>query len=205
MRKPAVFLDRDGVLTREKSYVLRREDLEIFPYVEECIAQIHQKGYWAIVITNQSAVGRGMLAESELLKMNEMLYARIGVDGIFYCPHWDVEGTFCNCRKPRTGLIEKAMEEFDIDLEESFFVGDRASDIETGKNMGIRTVLLESGYGSGRLEKEIEADLVLSDLQEFVRDNLKPAKILQESYKVLEKESDIKYVKNEIPVKVKKL
>lgn len=176
MRKPAIFLDRDGVLTREKSYILRKEDMEIFPYAEECIARIHKKGYWAIVITNQSAVGRGMLAESELLEMNEILRSRTGVDGIFYCPHWDAGGTSCNCRKPRTGLIEKAMQEFDIDLEGSFFVGDRTSDIETGKNMGIRTVLLESGYGSERLEKKIKADMVLDNLQEFVKDKLKPAK-----------------------------
>lgn len=169
MRKPAIFLDRDGVLTREKSYVLRKEDLEIFPYAGECIAQIHKKGYWAIVITNQSAVGRGMLAESELLEMNEILRRQTGVDGVFYCPHWDAKGTSCNCRKPRTGLVRKAMEEFDIDLEGSFFVGDRASDIETGKNLGISTVLLESGYGSGRLEKQIEADLICSDLREFMK------------------------------------
>lgn len=169
MRKPAVFLDRDGVLTREKSYILRREELEIFSYARECVAQIHKKGYWAIVITNQSAVGRGMLEESELLKMNEMLRTETGVDEIFYCPHWDAKGTVCNCRKPRTGLIEKAMQEFDIELEGSFFVGDRASDIETGKNMGIHTVLLESGYGRGRLEKEIEADFSCFDLKEFIK------------------------------------
>lgn len=171
MSKPAIFLDRDGVLTREKSYILKKEEMEIFPYAKQCIDQIHEKGYWAIVITNQSAVGRGMLAESELLQMNEILCAETGVDGIFYCPHWSANGYICNCRKPRTGLIERAMREFNIDLHGSFFVGDRASDIETGKNMGIGTVLLESGYGSRRLEKKIEADYIFKDLEEFVERN----------------------------------
>ena len=73
MKKPAVFLDRDGVITTEKSYVLKLSELETFPYSKAAIDMIHEKGYWAIVITNQSAVGRGMLPEDELKRMNEFL------------------------------------------------------------------------------------------------------------------------------------
>ena len=168
MKKPAVFLDRDGVLTREKSYVLRKEELEIFDFARECVEKIHKAGYFAIVITNQSAVGRGMLAEEELEKMNQLLQRKTGVDAVFYCPHWSPSGIVCNCRKPRTGMIEKAMDCFPIDLTNSYFVGERASDIETGRNVGIRTVLLESGYGTKRLEKEVAPDEVYKDLPAFV-------------------------------------
>lgn len=170
MIKPAIFLDRDGVLTKEKGYVLRKEDMEIFEYAKECIQKIHNSGYWAIVITNQSAVGRGMLEESELQAMNQMLKQEIGVDDIFYCPHWNVQNINCGCRKPQIGLIQEAMKHYEIDLIKSYFVGDRASDIETGKNAGIRTVLLESGYGTARLEKKIKADYVYDNLLEFVKE-----------------------------------
>lgn len=169
MIRPAVFLDRDGVLTKEKGYVLHREELEIFPYVKECVERIHKRGYWAIVITNQSAVGRGMLDESELCAMNRVLQNETGVDDIFYCPHWSREGNVCDCRKPQTGMIKKATSKRKIDLTRSFFVGDRASDIETGNNAGVRTVLLESGYGTKRLEKEVQPDFICSDLMEFVQ------------------------------------
>ena len=172
MKKPAVFLDRDGVITTEKSYVLKLNDLEIFPYAEEAVRVIHEKGYWAIVITNQSAVGRGMLQEDELKRMNDLLIQSTGVDAVFYCPHWSANGTICSCRKPQTGLIEQAMKQFEIDSDNSYFVGDRASDIECGQNMGIRTVMLESGYGSNRLEKVIVPDYSYADLKEFAEKQL---------------------------------
>ena len=172
MKKPAVFLDRDGVITTEKSYVLKLSELETFPYSKAAIDMIHEKGYWAIVITNQSAVGRGMLPEDDLKRMNEFLQDATGVDAVFYCPHWSEKGTICNCRKPQTGLIQRAMEQYDIDLDKSYFVGDRASDIECGQNMGIKTVLLESGYGTKRLEKNIMADYTYADLMEFVKREL---------------------------------
>lgn len=172
MKKPAVFLDRDGVITTEKSYILKLSDLEIFPYAEEAVRVIHEKGYWAIVITNQSAVGRGMLQEDELKRMNDLLMKSTGVDAVFDCPHWSAQGTICSCRKPQTGLIERAMKQFDIDLNNSYFVGDRASDIECGQNMGIRTVLLESGYGTEKLEKLVKPDYVYNDLMQFACDCL---------------------------------
>ena len=143
MEKPAVFLDRDGVLTKEKGYVLRKEELEIFCDAQECVQKIHKAGYFAIVITNQSAVGRGLLMEEELKAMNNLLIEMTGVDAVFYCPHWIQDGKVCNCRKPQIGLIKSASEQFPINIKKSYFVGDRASDIETGKNAGIKTVLLE--------------------------------------------------------------
>jgi histidinol-phosphate phosphatase family domain/HAD-superfamily hydrolase, subfamily IIIA len=173
-KRPAVFLDRDGVLTREKSYVISVKELEIFSYTAECIRQIHQKGYYAIVITNQSGVARGFFTEEDLTEMNDYLLTETGVDAIYYCPHHpngkiEKYKRVCDCRKPRTGLIEAAAKDFAIDISMSWLVGDRAGDILAGKGVGIRTILLESGYGMAGLEEEVEPDYVLDDLRAVVK------------------------------------
>ncbi len=172
--KPAVFLDRDGVLTEELSYICSADNLILFPFVKKCIDKIHKKGFYAIVITNQSGIARGMFSQKEMSEMNRLLKEESGVDAIYYCPH-HIEGKIkkyavqCHCRKPEPGLIEQACRDFDIDLQESYMVGDRASDILTGKRAGLKTVLLESGYGTKNLEFKIEADYVFQDLKEFVQ------------------------------------
>ncbi len=169
-KRPAVFLDRDGVLTEERSYITSVDNLRIFPYVAECIKQIHQRGYLAVVITNQSGVARGLLTEDALREMNAYLMGQTGVDAVFYCPHHP-EGKVsryakaCQCRKPETGLFEKACREHDIDMTNSYMVGDRASDILAGQRAGLKTVLLESGYGTKGLEREVKPDYVFEDLR----------------------------------------
>jgi D,D-heptose 1,7-bisphosphate phosphatase len=173
-RKPAVFLDRDGELTEEKGYVTSREELVIFPYVRDCICQIHEKGYYAIVVTNQSAVARGLITEDALLEMNRYLADETNVDAVYYCPHLEtgiIAGyqKICSCRKPQTGMIEKACRDFPIDLKHSCMVGDRASDIMLGKNAGIKTVLLESGYGTKRLESDVTPDYQFEDLRDLIK------------------------------------
>lgn len=170
IKKPAVFLDRDGVLTEERGYIASVKDLFIFPYVRECIQKMHMKGYLAIVITNQSGIARGLFTEAELQKMNEYLIQNTGVDAIYYCPHHE-QGSMiqyrrsCNCRKPKTGLIERACADFDIDRKKSYMVGDRASDIIAGQKMEMKTILLESGYGTKRLEQSVAPDYILVDLR----------------------------------------
>lgn len=171
-RKPAIFLDRDGVITKEKSYVTKLEDLEIFPYAKDCITKIKEAGYYAIVITNQSAIARGILEEQTLLYMNQYLIEQIGIDAIYYCPHYpkgkiSKYSITCHCRKPDVGLIEKACKEFSIDLKQSYLVGDRESDILAGQKIGIKTVLVESGYGSSSLQNAIP-NMICSNLQNAV-------------------------------------
>lgn len=167
--KPAVFLDRDGVLTKEKSYIADIADLEIFSYTKQCIQDIKQKGYWTIVITNQSAVAKGILSEEMLCQMNDYLQQETGVDAIYYCPHHPNAKVAqyqkqCDCRKPGTGMFQQAMQEFLIDKERSYMIGDRATDILAGEKMGLTTVLLESGYGTEQLEFDVKPDYVLEDL-----------------------------------------
>lgn len=171
--RPCVFLDRDGVLNEERSYITELCQLAIFPYVKKCIQAIHRKGYLAIVISNQSGIARGILKVSELEKMNDYLREQTEVDGIYCCPHLpsgrDVGYAIeCECRKPKTGLIGRACREHGIDLSRSIMVGDRASDILTGKKAGIKTVLLESGYGTRRLEADVEPDYIMGDLRDIL-------------------------------------
>ncbi|MDE7323998.1 MAG: HAD family hydrolase [Lachnospiraceae bacterium] len=177
---PVVFLDRDGVLAVEKSYVRSREDLEIFPYAGECVKTIHEKGYLAIVVTNQSGVARGYFTEAQLQEMNRYLMQETGVDAVYYCPHHE-KGVVrkyacqCQCRKPAAGMIWQACRDFDIDMADignSYMVGDRASDIQLGQNAGLTTVLLESGYGTQRLEQQITPSHICMDLADFTRNIL---------------------------------
>lgn len=164
-----MFLDRDGVLVEERSYVLKKEELNIFPYTYSCVQKIKEMGYYAICISNQSAVGRGMMTFADLQDINSFLKIKTGIDAVYCCPHyWKDNIPICNCRKPRIGLFEQAMRDFQIDLSASYMVGDRAGDILSGKRMGLKTVLLESGYGSARLEQEVTPDFRMKDLQEFV-------------------------------------
>lgn len=173
-KKPAVFLDRDGVLTEEKSYITSIQELNLFPYTEECIKNMHEKGYYAIVITNQSGVARGLFTEDVLKEMNEYLKRVTGVDAVYYCPHHP-DGSVrlyrqrCKCRKPEIGLFEQACADFNIDMDKSYMVGDRAGDIIAGQKAGLKTVLLESGYGLKRLEADVTPDYVFDDLRNVLQ------------------------------------
>ena len=178
MKRPAVFLDRDGVLTVENMTITPPDKTEIFPYAKDCVDRIHELGYLAIVITNQEGVAKGIFSIDELIRLNEQLIDVTGVDDIFFCPHHP-EGTvreytcICDCRKPKTGLIRKAEEKYGIDPDRSYMVGDRAGDILAGKNAGLKTVLVDSGYGISRLEEPVEADYHCDDLRDFVSGILK--------------------------------
>lgn len=173
-KRPAVFLDRDGVLNEEKGYITSIKSMHIFAYTAECVRQIHERGYYAIVITNQSGVARGLFTEVQLREMNNYLMSQTGVDAVYYCPHHP-EGRVerykkvCCCRKPQIGLFEAASHKFNIDMEHSYMVGDRAGDIIAGQNAGVRTILLESGYGTTRLERDVSPDYVLEDLRDVIK------------------------------------
>lgn len=173
-KKPAVFLDRDGVLTEEKGYLRTVGDLKIFPYAAECVRQIQKRGFYAVVVTNQGGIAKGLFTEVTLREMNDYLIEKTGVDAIYYCPHHPqgMIGRYtkqCHCRKPDTGMIETACRELVIDLQRSYMVGDRACDILMGQNAGIKTVLLESGYGTAGLEEKVVPDYVCNDLRDVIQ------------------------------------
>ncbi len=172
-KKPAFFLDRDGVLATEKSYITSIEDLVIFPFTKECITRIHEAGYLAIMITNQSAVARGMMTEERLIEINQYLMDQTGIDAAYYCPHFldsslppSKYNVVCNCRKPETGMVERALAEQPVTAEGSYFVGDREKDIVTGKKMRMKTIFVKTGHSYD--ECKVEPDYLFDNLKEAV-------------------------------------
>jgi D-glycero-D-manno-heptose 1,7-bisphosphate phosphatase len=150
--KPAVFLDRDGVLNEDRGYVHRWEDFSFLPGVIEALRQLQHKGYLLVVITNQSAVARGLCAEADVLALHERMRAFLrerGIElaGIYHCPHHP-QGSVsdyaiaCACRKPEPGMILRAAQAHGIDLSRSLLVGDKISDLEAGRAAGIPSLYL---------------------------------------------------------------
>jgi len=155
INRPAAFLDRDGVLVRDTEYVFRLEDLEILPDVPQALRLLHDQGYLLIVITNQAGVARGYFTIEDLETFHAELQKRLedqlgfGLDGIYYCPHHPLGEVMeyameCSCRKPGTGMIQKAAQDFAIDWERSVMIGDRASDIECGFRAGVAGIQIQS-------------------------------------------------------------
>ncbi len=155
MRK-AVFLDRDGPLIEEVGYLSRIEEFRLLPRVGEAIRLLNHHQLKAIVVTNQSGVARGYFPESLVQVIHrklEGLLKREGahLDGIYYCPHHPDEQ--CECRKPATGLVKKAVEDLGINCSQSYVVGDRGIDIELAYGVGAKGILVLSGYGKGEWEE----------------------------------------------------
>jgi len=153
-RRPAVFLDRDGTVTEEVGYLNHVSRFRLLAGIGEAIGRLNQASVPVIVVTNQSGVGRGYFPEQlvrdvhERLKM-ELLKVGARLDAVYYCPH--VSADECNCRKPRTGMLEQAARELRLDLKSSFVVGDRHSDVELAHRVGARSILVRTGYGEGEL------------------------------------------------------
>ena len=147
----AVFLDRDGVLTRERQdYIKTPEELEVLPGIEVPLREIQKRGFRIVIITNQSVIGRGLTSHHEMSRIHEKLrleLARSGcsVDGIYYCPHRPDEG--CDCRKPAPGLILKAAKELGIDVGRSWMIGDKEMDLEAARRAGCRSIRVATNRG----------------------------------------------------------
>ena len=153
-----IFLDRDGTLNEEVNYLYRREELILFDGVPEALKLFKEHGYRLVVVTNQAGVARGYYGEEDVVKlhryMNDLLRPRgAEIDAFYYCPHHPEHGIggyaiFCHCRKPETGLFEMAERRFAVDKARSWMIGDKMSDILAGKNYGVHTALVGTGYGA---------------------------------------------------------
>jgi len=145
----AVFLDRDGTLNADSAgYIKSVDEFHLFDFTGEALAILTRLGYKNIVITNQSALGRKMLTVDEIEAIHanlkqELQKAGAVLDDIYYCPHLPEDN--CGCRKPKTANVEKAVAEHNIDITESFFIGDSDKDIQTGAEMRLRTILVQTG------------------------------------------------------------
>lgn len=154
--KPAIFLDRDGVINKDNGYVSQRDDFEFIEGAIEACIEFQKKGYLLVVITNQSGIARGLFSEDQFNTLTEwmdwsMADRGVDLDGIYYCPHHSEEGQGeykidCECRKPKPGMLMNAIEDLNIDVEASILIGDKVSDLQAGIAAGVKTnYLVRSG------------------------------------------------------------
>ena len=172
-RKPwAVFLDRDGTLVRNAHHPVRPEQLTPYPGAGEALRTLRRAGARLVVVSNQSAVARGLLDEAGLRRLDRHLKALLRAEGVrldatFYCPHHpDFTGP-CRCRKPAPGMVRDGLRATGADPGRSWIVGDTAADLEAGRAMGLRTVLVLTGHGRrdrARVLRAGLADFVVRDL-----------------------------------------
>lgn len=159
MSSRALFLDRDGTLVHASHYPSRPEQLRLYDDIGPALRQLQQQhDFRLIVITNQAGIARGYFTEADLQRMHDYLTGQLAtlgvrVDGIYHCPHHPdgvVEGLSmrCECRKPQPGMLLRAAQELDLDLEHSWFVGDILDDVEAGNRANCRTVLVDLGTES---------------------------------------------------------
>ncbi|MDO4978956.1 MAG: HAD-IIIA family hydrolase [Candidatus Saccharibacteria bacterium] len=170
-KQRAIFIDRDGTINEHIGFVRSADDIKILPGVAEAIKKINESGRLAIVITNQPVIARGEVTEEELWMMHNKIETLLGeegayLDGIYYCPHHPDKGFVgeipelkieCDCRKPKPGLILRAAENFNIDLNNSWMIGDSENDVLAGKNAGCKTglVALDKSYGEDIKEESL--------------------------------------------------
>ena len=174
--KPAIFLDRDGTLNEGVGYVSHPSRFTLFPWTVEAIRAIRDEGFLAVMITNQSGIGRGYFSEEMLRGVHgdfQRLLEAAGtaLDGIYYCPHRPDEG--CECRKPKPGMLLRASKELGCDLSRSWMVGDNESDLKTAWSVGARAALVRTGDGEGNLGYQARSwlrqpDLVAANLHRAV-------------------------------------
>ena len=167
-RKKAVFLDRDGTICEEKNYLSDPDELELFSFAAEAIKLFRESGYLVIIITNQSGIGRGYFNEDDLDRISQKMFDQLDsegarIDAIYYCPHAPEDN--CDCRKPKTKMIKNACKDFPIDLANSWIIGDKAIDIQTGINAGTKSALVLTGYGKSEIDKcRDTTNLIAEDL-----------------------------------------
>jgi len=162
VKRPAVFIDRDGTINEQMGYINHMSRFILLPGVSEAIRLLNENDFFAIIVSNQSGVARGYFPIDLVYELHASLKASLKeeeavIDGIFFCPHYP-RGIVpdytceCDCRKPKTGLIDQACESFDIDMSRSYMIGDRHLDIELAHRLDLSGIMVKTGYGMGEIE-----------------------------------------------------
>jgi len=174
--RPAIFLDRDGTIIEDVDYPRCLEDVRLIPGSAEALRDLQQAGFLLIVLTNQSGIARGLLDENRLAELHahlQELLSKVGshIDAFYHCPHHPSEGAppyraDCDCRKPKPGLLRRALAEWSIDLARSYVLGDSPRDLEIARGLPCRRILVRTGKGAAfELAGELGgADRVCDDL-----------------------------------------
>jgi D-glycero-D-manno-heptose 1,7-bisphosphate phosphatase len=177
--RPAVFIDRDGTLTEEVGYVNHPSRLRLLPQSGAAVRRLNQAGIAVVVVTNQAGIARGYFSPEVLAAVNATLVSQLKdegahLDGVYVCPHHPTEGEapyrlVCDCRKPKPGLLLRAASDLGLDLGRSTLVGDKGSDLVAARAVGVRAVLVLTGYGLGEWEYRrsalpVQPDHVADDL-----------------------------------------
>lgn len=181
--QPAIFLDRDGVIIDDVNYLATPDQVRFIPGSIEAIASLNRAGWPVIVVTNQAGVARGYFPQQAVVRVHRHIADQLAemsarIDAFYYCPHHpegEVEAyrLACRCRKPRPGMLRRAANEHGLDLDRSWLIGDRVSDLEAGAAVGARTILVRTGYGAaadtaGLDRTKLNLELVAADLADAV-------------------------------------
>ena len=172
--RPAVFIDRDGTIIAEKSYLDDPAGVELVPGSADGMRRLREAGFALVVVTNQSGIARGLYSEADYhavaRRLDEVLAALdVLPDGTYYCPHHPDFSEPCDCRKPDTGMHRRAAEELDLDLAASYYVGDKPSDVIPAVTLGGQGILVRTGYGAEQDASVPEGTWVVDDLDAAAR------------------------------------
>jgi D-glycero-D-manno-heptose 1,7-bisphosphate phosphatase len=181
----AVFLDRDGVITQEPPHYAHRPDqMTLIPGAGDAIRRLNDSGFMVIIVTNQAGIAYGYYQEKDMLSFNRTMsealsQSRARIDSVYFCPH-HAEAKIekyrldCDCRKPKPGMLLKAVKEYGITLKNSFMIGDKLTDIEAGNNAGCKSILVKTGYGIETAQNiQTPYEYLANDLYDAVRFILK--------------------------------
>jgi D-glycero-D-manno-heptose 1,7-bisphosphate phosphatase len=166
-RARAVFFDRDGTLMEEVHYCGDPARVRVFPEVPQALRGLKEAGFRTFIITNQSGIARGLIREAQYHAVQEELLRQMGaglIDATYFCA--DPPAVPSSRRKPEPGMVLEAAAAYDVDLERSYFIGDKAADIECGQRAGTRTILVLTGYGA---EQDCRPDFTARDVAEAVQ------------------------------------
>ncbi len=164
---PAVFLDRDGTINEEVHFLHEPSKFRLLPHVGEGLRMMQDMKFKLIIVTDQQGIGLGYFTKEDFFKVNSEMFRqlskyRVIIDKVYFCPHSMAEK--CKCRKPGTGMIERAKEELNIDLSRSFVIGDKSCEIQLGKNAGMKSILVQTGHAGKDKQYDAKPDYVASDL-----------------------------------------
>ena len=182
-KQKAVFLDRDGTINEYAGFLRNINEFKLLPGVSDAIAEINASSYLVVVATNQPVIARGEVTFSQLEEIHKKMETELGkggayLDDIFFCPHHPHKGykgevkglkINCACRKPETGMIDRAAEMYNIDLSVSWYIGDTTVDIQTGRNAGMKTILVQTGEAGMDGKFDVRPDFIAKDLLSAVR------------------------------------